>query len=295
MTKPPLTKRKAKWPKNIDTTLKGTKLSYNASIQHKYERYLNKITQSMIKDAHKSIVDLFKSPVGVDFYKSQQKAAAMDDSLGSQARILMNALMSKYTQLFDKKSKTLSQWMLDSTLKYSKSTLHASLKQLSGGLSLKTGVVPKGLEDVAKATIEENVSLIRSIPSKFFELVSGSVYRSITTGQGLKDLVPSIEKYSGQTTRRAKNIALDQTRKAYNTINKQRMQAVNVKQFEWIHSYGGQSPRESHIKIDGVVFDFDKLEEQQAKLGVPQSDRGLPGIPINCRCTMVPVIDFSEN
>ena len=295
MTKPPLTKRKAKWPKNRDTTLKGTKLSYNASIQHKYERYLNKITQSMIKDAHKSIVDLFKSPVGVDFYKSQQKAAAMDDSLGSQARILMNALMSKYTQLFDKKSKTLSQWMLDSTLKYSKSTLHASLKQLSGGLSLKTGVVPKGLEDVAKATIEENVSLIRSIPSKFFELVSGSVYRSITTGQGLKDLVPSIEKYSGQTTRRAKNIALDQTRKAYNTINKQRMQAVNVKQFEWIHSYGGQSPRESHIKIDGVVFDFDKLEEQQAKLGVPQSDRGLPGIPINCRCTMVPVIDFSEN
>src|ERR1700733_12230258 len=294
MTKPPLTKRKAKWPKNIDTTLKGTKLSYNASIQHKYERYLNKITQSMIKDAHKSIVDLFKSPVGVDFYKSQQKAAAMDDSLGSQARILMNALMSKYTQLFDKKSKTLSQWMLDSTLKYSKSTLHASLKQLSGGLSLKTGVVPKGLEDVAKATIEENVSLIRSIPSKFFELVSGSVYRSITTGQGLKDLVPSIEKYSGQTTRRAKNIALDQTRKAYNTINKQRMQAVNVKQFEWIHSYGGQSPRESHIKIDGVVFDFDKLEEQQAKLGVPQSDRGLPGIPINCRCTMVPVIDLSD-
>jgi uncharacterized protein with gpF-like domain len=46
------------------------------------------------------------------------------------------------------------------------------------------------------------------------------------------------------------------------------------------------------LKIDGHVFDFDKLESQQAALGVPPEDQGIPGYPINCRCTMLPVVRF---
>ena len=68
--------------------------------------------------------------------------------------------------------------------------------------------------------------LIKSIPEQYFKDVTGSVMRSITTGNGLADLVPEIKKYDGQTERRAKLLALDQTRKAYNSINKQRMQSL---------------------------------------------------------------------
>jgi uncharacterized protein with gpF-like domain len=176
----------------------------------------------------------------------------------------------------------------------SATTIHASLKELSGGLSLETGVVSEGLEDVSKAIVAENVSLIRSIPEQYFNDVTGSVMRSITAGKGLQDLVPALEKYEGITLRRANNIALDQTRKAYNGVNRHKLMELGVKQFIWHHSNAGQTPRDSHRKIDGHVFSFENLDNEQADLGVPERDRGYPGYPVNCRCFIQSVIEFNN-
>lgn len=292
--KPILTKAKSKWAENRDVTLNGTALNYNASQQIKYQQAILNLVHKMAIETKKQLIRLFHGEISKDFFEQQKEASVMDASIASQARILMNALTKKFTQLFSLKADPLAQAMLNGAEQTSKSTLHSSLKQLSGGLSLKTGVVPEGMEDVAKATISENVSLIKSIPQQYFKDITGSVMRSITTGNGLADLLPDIQKYSGQTMRRAKNLALDQTRKAYNSINKQRMQAVGVKQFKWVHSGGGQYPRKSHIDISGHIFNFATLEQEQAELGVPLADRGIPGQAINCRCTMVPVIRFED-
>jgi SPP1 gp7 family putative phage head morphogenesis protein len=100
-----------------------------------------------------------------------------------------------------------------------------------------------------------------------------------------------LQEYEGVTLRRARNIALDQTRKAYNNINKGRMQAIGVQKFEWVHSGGGQKPRELHIELDGQVFSFDDLPVIDERTG----ERGIPGQAINCRCTMVPVIEFETD
>lgn len=291
---PPLTKSKRAWAKNRDVTLRGHDLRYNASQQEKYVQALNRLVIQMTDTVRKQVTKLFDGTIADRFFEQQEQAAAMDASLSSQARILMNSLTAKFVALFSLRSRTLAERMVNGAAAVSKTNLHSSLKQLSGGLSLKTGIVPKGMTDVAKALIAENVSLITSIPEQYLKDVTGSVMRSITTGNGLADLVPAIGKYDGQTKRRARNIALDQTRKAYNSINKQRMQAVGVKQFEWVHSGGGQTPRESHLKIDGKVFSFANLEAEQAAMGVPPEDRGIPGHPINCRCTILPVIEFDN-
>lgn len=288
----PLIERKFRWARNRNVALRGKKLTYNASQQDKYNQALRKLVLKMTNETKREIIKLFKSKTATNYFKKQREASAMDASIASQARILMNALLDKFVQLFAFKSRPLAESMFIGQAESSERTLHASLKQLSGGLSLKTGIVPKGMKEDAKAIVAENVSLIKSIPEQYFKNVTGSVMRSITTGRGMADLLPEIKKYEGQTERRAKNLALDQTRKAYNQINKQRMQSVGVKQFEWIHSHGGQKPRESHLKIDGKIFTFENLEAEQTALGVPPDDRGLPGHPINCRCTMVPVIKF---
>lgn len=294
MANPPLTKQKRKWAANRNVTLRGLGLSYNASQQAKYQKALTSLVKQMAQEVNRQLERLFKGEIADDYFDQQKEAAAMDASLASHAKKLMNALTSKFQQLFNLKALDLASSMLKGAEQTSKSTLHASLKQLSGGLSLKTGVVPKGMEDVSSALVAENVSLIKSIPQQYFKDVTGSVMRSITTGRGLADLLPEIKKYQGQTERRAKNLALDQTRKAYNSINKQRMQSIGVKQFEWVHSGGGQKPRASHLKISGHIFDFENLEAQQAALGVPKEDQGIPGYPINCRCTMLPVINFDD-
>lgn len=293
-----LTKKKSAWAKNRNVVLRGQQLNYNASQQQKYVASLRKIIMLMTEETKKELTKLFEGQIADQYFENQKKEetiVAMDASIASQAKLLISGLSQKFQKLFRLKSKILADKMVTDLTKISKSSLHSSLKQLSGGLSLKTGVVSEGVKNVSTAIIAENVSLIKNIPQEYFKDITGSVMRSITTGNGLADLIPEISKRAKTTERKAKLMALDQTRKAYNSINKQRMTNVGIKQFEWIHSYGGQAPRESHMKIDRHIFSFENLENEQAALGVPEQDRGIPGHAINCRCTMNPVIDFGED
>ena len=296
MVKPPLTKQKARWAKNRNVALNGTGLNYNAAVQQKYVSALRKLVKQMTDDTKKQITRLFRGEIADEYFNEQESltATAMDASLSSQARILTNALMRKFNRLFSMAAKPLAEKMVGGVEAASKTNLHVSLAKLSGGLSLPTGIVTPGTEEAATAAIADNVSYIKFIPQEYLKNVTGAVMRSITTGRGLADLLPEIRKYSTKSDARVKNLALDQTRKAYNSINKQRMQSMGVKQFKWMHSGGGQKPRQSHIDISGTIFNFDTLYEEQAALGVPEKDRGIPGHPVNCKCRMAPVIKFSE-
>jgi SPP1 gp7 family putative phage head morphogenesis protein len=286
--KPPLSKDKMKWVKNRNVFLRGEKLNYNVSVEKRYKKELQEIIKKMTNESKLKILNLFRSKIGKEYF-------ANDDSISSSARILMNELESKYNKFFSITSKSLAERMLESIKKISKTTLKASMKKLTGGLSLNTGIVSKGLKEISKATIAENVSLIKSIPEKYFKDITGSVMRSITTGEGLADLIPKFEKYEGISLRQAETLAHDQTSKAYSTINKIRLQNIGIKQFTWHHSNAGQKPRESHRKISGMIFSFDNLIEELIEAGVTnEADQGLPGWPIWCRCTMNPVINFEE-
>ena len=66
-------------------------------------------------------------------------------------------------------------------------------------------------------------------------------------GRELADLLPYLEKQEGITQRRAEIIALDQTHKAYNGFNRQRMIGAGVRSFQWLHSGGVLHPRELHL------------------------------------------------
>lgn len=289
-----LTKKRQKWVRNRDAVLKGEQLNYNAAIQQRYVRSLERLVKQMANETNRQIKKFFNGEVSQEFF-DEQEALMMDASISSQARILMNYLTRTFTNLFNSKASRLAENMVNQTEKVTASNTHTSLKELSGGVSLKTSVVSEGQSEVARALVSENVSLIKSIPQQYFVDVTGSVMRSITTGRGLQDLIPDLRRYKGVCERRAKNIALDQTRKAYAGISRQKILDQGVTQFEWIHSGGSAHPRESHEAIDGHIFTFENLKNEQAALGVPEKDRGFPGEPINCRCTLRPVVTFGDD
>jgi len=133
------------------------------------------------------------------------------------------------------------------------------------------------------------VSLIKSIPAEYFAKIESKVMRSITSGHGLEDLVPFFEEQEGMTARRAKNIALDQTHKAYNGFNEGRVTALGLDDYEWIHSGGGLHPRPMHQALDGKICSFSK-----PPIINENGDRGRPGQEPGCRCTFVPVIRFKN-
>ena len=284
MAKPLLTKRRKAWAeKRPGALFSGTQLQPPAAVSARYANALEALTARMTAQVTREIKRLFESDTAAGHF-------GQDASIASQSRILVNNLRARFDELFGRAAKPLAEKMVTGAEKASSTALHGSLAKLSGGLSLKTKVMGSNLNAIYTASVAENVSLIKSISQQYLKQVEGAVMRSITTGNGLQDLVPALEKYQGQTHRRAKNIALDQTRKAYNSINRGRMQAIGVKEFMWHHSGGGAHPREDHIEMDGEIYSFDDLPVVDQGTG----ERGIPGQAPNCKCTMSPVFTFEE-
>src|SRR5690606_26007916 len=122
------------------------------------------------------------------------------------------------------------------------------------------------------------------------------VMRSITTSNGLQDLIPALRERNVKVKNWAENVARDQTRKAYATINRTRMEETGIEEFEWIHSGGANQPRPFHMHkfpagLNGGIFRFDDPPVIDEKTG----ERGFPGQLPYCGCTMRPVIRFKKD
>lgn len=279
--RPPLTKARQAWAASRGgATFRGKPLNYNASSEARYAEALRKLVREMQADTLKSM----RGP-NRDF-----AGDAMDASFASQARILTNALRAKFQAAFDRQARTLAEKFAREAEAASRGTLHASLKELSGGISLKTSVFTPAVREVVKASVAENIELIRSIPQQYFLRLQGAVMRNIQKGDGTKGIFDAIERLGVVTESRASLIARDQTSKATTALNRTRMAALGIRKFEWLHSSGGREPRPLHVEMSGQIYDLDDPPVIDDKTG----ERGLPGQLINCRCRMVPVVDFGE-
>ena len=67
------------------------------------------------------------------------------------------------------------------------------------------------MRDIMRATIGQQVSLIKSIPSQYFTNIESLVMRSVQTGRDLEQLTTDLQEQFGVTRRRAAFIARDQT------------------------------------------------------------------------------------
>lgn len=285
-----LTRKKQRWAQNRDVTLRGSPLRFSITTEQRYAASLDRITLKMIEITKRNILQLFRSDDAKRFY-------AMDASLSSQARILLNAIERDFQKQFKNQGQRYAKTMVNNVDQNSKSSLHSSLEKLSGGLSIKTDILTGDLKDVLTATVAENAGLIKTIPETFLGNVRGLVMRSITqpnTG-GIAELINNLDglldKEAKNIRNKAKNLALDQTRKLYNNLNAERMQAVGIQKFEWIHSGGSQKPRQLHRDVlNGQIFSLDDLPIIDERTG----ERGIPGQAINCKCTMKPVIEFAN-
>lgn len=147
------------------------------------------------------------------------------------------------------------------------------------------------------AAAQEAAALIKRVPLQYIPDVQQDVMRSITTGNGLQDLIPALEKRNVDVKNWAENVAKDQTRKAYATANRVRMQQAGVRKFKWIHSGGGNQPRTLHMRhvsaggLNGGIFSFDEPPIIDERTG----ERGFPGQLPYCGCTMSPVIEVDED
>lgn len=286
--------------------IKGKPLNFNAGIQKWYVNALVKMVDDLTKEVYEEIKPLYKE------YK-YQITFTEDASITSQTRMKINSLRDLFENKFKERGKIFAERMVKKTNKYSNVTFWGVINNMfkdneeakkANGFLLKGSLVSPDKEEVIKALIYENTSLITDTQSKYFGQITGAIMRSIAAGQGITHIEDELRKYKGMTKRRAKNIALDQTRKAYNDINARNMQDAGINKAEWLHSGGSQRPRTYHMTkwdgvsglndgrpngLDGFIFSLNRLPVIDLKTG----ERGLPGQAPYCHCRMAPVIEFN--
>lgn len=261
---------------------KGLPLHNPVSIEARYSRELVALSRQMAKETKAAALELFRSADAKQFF-------AQDASIAIQARQMLNLLSAKFTRLYSRHAQILARRMVSEVDDQSRASLMKSFQQLTGQVTLRIEDMPR---DMYEAAIENNVLLIKSIPERYLSDVSGSVLRSITdpNGGGIGKLQDDLRKYQGISERKAKMIAMQETRRAYQNVNIERSKAAGVKKGIWIHTGGTKEPRPKHKAYNGREFDLSK----GAPIGDKEGEWVLPSQSINCRCSWTPLFDFDD-
>lgn len=133
----------------------------------------------------------------------------------------------------------------------------------------------------------ENVSKVTNLLEEEAERLN----RILTEGEGrhYESLAKHIQERLGMTEQRSELIARDQTLSLNSQIASARAEAAGIEEFIWTTS-GDERVRTLHEELDGETFRFD-----DPPVSGVNGEKQLPGRPINCRCTMLPVIPDLEN
>ena len=245
----------------------------NAGLSAEYKRRLT----DLIDELYASVTHW----VGAA-YRNRSPELAQDASPAETMRAAIRKLTRRWTERFDEAAKKLGAWFTKATAQRSDAVLKKILKD--AGISVDFQMT-RAQNDVIRATLNQQVGLIRSIPQKFLGDVEGAVMRSVQTGRDIGGLTKEIQAIAGVSKRRAAFIAVDQNAKATASMTRARQIETGITTAVWRHSHGGVKPRKSHQEMDGKEYDISKGmwdKDEQAWI--------LPGSLINCRCVALSVV-----
>lgn len=263
----------------------GGELRPNAGIAADFYKPVRVLIERMAKEIKREMIAALHA-AGMDHSHAMDAADG-----GVQARVRIRTLADIWQPRFNRLAKKLVARMVSRTVKNSAITLGMSLRQISEDFMVDTDFINERLKAVISASTLEASNLIRVIPQEYLSDVQGAVMRSITTGRGLKDLVPTLNRLYDGRIRHARNVALDQTRKTYSNVTATRLQALGCESFVWIHTGGGQHPRKDHIAMSGKEYRYDDLPVIGVMYG--KEVRGKPADLPFCRCVQKPVFNWS--
>lgn len=210
------------------------------------------------------------------------KLVAEDASPSQRIQKILADLAKRWIKKFDDSAPDIADAYMRDMFKSTDSAMRAALK--AAGWTVEFKMTP-AMRDAFNASLNENISLIKSIPSQYAQQVEGAVMRSYSAGRDLATMTKDIRAIYPVTQRRAELIARDQSNKANAVVNRTRQMELGITKAKWMHSHGGKEPRQSHVDADGTIYDIAKgCKIDGAYIS--------PGELINCRCTSRPILPF---
>lgn len=274
----------------IKHAITGNDLKSSAATAALMAREVNAMVSSMSREIRAILRDAYAVPEIEERQLIEVMDARRDFNPVEVISLKLGQMLDRWAAIFDEGAKVVAEKMLSATIGRSNRELQKSLKDVSLDLTLKP---TPAFNVYVDAATQEAAALIKRVPGEFIPNVQQDVMRSITQGRGLQDLIADLDKRKVKVKNWSKNVAKDQTRKAYATVNRVRLQEAGVRKFKWIHSGGSNEPRPHHIKrwpagLNGGIFSFDDPPIIDPKTG----EKGLPGQLPFCGCTFAPHIDL---
>lgn len=237
------------------------------SVEVAYRRELDKLVRRLADDVQSQIVPLLK--LLEPEYKADTYAQTLEQAFENLRRAYAGIAVE---------AKSVASRFVGASDNKNKDRFYRSLKGALG-VDLASVVQNEGLTDTLTAATARNVNLIKSIPDEYFKKIENLVFTNTVEGSTAGGLIREIQKINGQTLRRAKLIARDQTSKLNADLNKARQENLGVTEYVWRTAEDGRV-RDTHAVNNGKIFRWDR----------PPASTGHPGHDVNCRCVAQPII-----
>lgn len=247
----------------------------NAGIGAAYRGKLDRLIEKMAR----SYVYFLKAQ-----YRETPPRMALDETPARELERELRRLGVQWQKEFEALAPKMARWFSQSIERRSTFAMRKMLKD--AGVTVRYTMTQR-MRDVFQATVEENVSLIKSIGQQYHGDVVGLVMRSVAQGRDLATLTKALEARYGVTQRRAALIARDQNNKATAVMTRVRQNEAGIKEAVWLHSLGGKEPRPTHLANNGKVY---KIDEGWYDPDPKVRRRIWPGELINCRCVPKPIV-----
>lgn len=158
-----------------------------------------------------------------------------------------------------------------------KSNLNSQVKRVLG---IDLFLNDDKLEGITTSFITNNVQLIRTVESRYFNDLNQTLYDGFADGLRWEEIADNIEERFGVAETNAERIARDQINKLNGQLTEERQTEVGVTQYVWRTSLDDRV-RPEHEAHEGQTYEWED----------PPAGTGHPGESILCRCWAEPILD----
>lgn len=248
-------------------------------VESKSMGYLGNLTIQNITQNEVSLIDSYGNEIkttlnDLDKVSSDSLAYSKNDSFTDR----LNKVKHNINIITNKRAKVIINRQIRKMI----NSLNGGFK-MAFGIKFKDFDFTKDMSEKLKLMQQNNISLIKSIPSEILESLDSILYNS-SVGGDLSQIKESLQRVKGISSRRIETIARDQTSKGLNAISTIRATQAGFEYYKWVTAQDERVSKE-HKRLNGKIFRYDTPEAIIDTYGT----KGHPSQRVNCRCIAAPI------
>ena len=288
--------------KDKDTIVSRSVPKYPVTAEREFKRVLNgyvKLLNGVVKDRLVKIMKEYKDEMDGNYRSDDTR------ELSEKVRAEMQAAAEELEQAIAKFGigKLIAK-VANMTVRVSKREWKRIVRDSLGIDISEDYYNGKFYEQALKKWIDENVGLIKSVPSQTLGDMREIILNGFSHGRSIRSITKEIQNVYGLAKSKARLIARDQLSTLYADITEQQQRDAGCDEYKWSSSKDSRV-RECHRELDGQILKWDDPPRMwyMTKGGKVYTDRRChPGEDYQCRCVAIPVfkrdkvnVPFQEN